>query len=258
MPTALEDIVAKLERADEHIAQLKREIKTLWRETPNSTLVNYNSQSAEAFRDFHRNRAIPAKFMVIAGEIIYQLRSSIDHLTCALILRDGGTLSDKSQFPIYRFRPTKKDEIRRYEGQVKGITRSDVLTYIERSQPYHRLNDRDRHWLAILKVLSNTDKHRSLVLHVALVKPKIRVFMASDDGDITMTGESLDNGTDPPTAVSRGEKLVRIVNMERKLATDVAFAQFGECVTDYPVIKGLKELRDSARSVVADLARFLL
>src|SRR5439155_6328044 len=131
-------------------------------------------------------------------------------------------------------------------------------TYIERSQPYHRLNDRDRHWLAILKVLSNTDKHRSLVLHVALVKPKIRVFMASDDGDITMTGESLDNGTDPPTAVSRGEKLVRIVNMERNLATDVAFAQFGECVTDYPVIKGCMDLRDSARSVVADLARFLL
>lgn len=90
--------------------------------------------------------------MVIAGEAIYQLRSSLDHLVCALILGDKGKPDDSSQFPILTFRPTEPNDIGRYKRQIRGITRKRVMTYIERSQPYHRVNDRDRHWLVHLEV----------------------------------------------------------------------------------------------------------
>lgn len=236
-----EDISAKLHRADDHIEHLKRAFKALWREDRDRELIDGDSEAEKAFRDLHAQRRVPPDLMVVVGEAIYQMRSSLDHLICALVLADGGTPTSATQFPIFRFEPIGKDEVRRYQRQVAGITRPEVLALIKAQQPYLRGDDRDRWWLAILKVLNNTDKHRALVLNRIHIKPKVMY--------------SLDYGTDVSTyARSAPGTIVPIVDMKRKLATGVAFAQFGEAITDYPVVKGLRDLSAQTWTLAGELA----
>src|SRR5687768_8096129 len=116
-------IAEKLNRAKEHIEQLRAEVSAFLNEAPHRELVNYDASAAQAFRDFHQARHIPARFSIIAGEAIHQLRSSLDHLVSALIIADEGAPTVDSQFPICRFEPTKDKQIRRYKRQVEGITR---------------------------------------------------------------------------------------------------------------------------------------
>ena len=163
-PTPIDAIKAKLDRATQHIADLSSRLDTFLSEAPERELVDCDADAAKAFRDFHLNRPIPPEFGIVAGEVIHQLRSSLDHIACALHPKDGGTPTITSQFPIFSFEPTKPDDGRRYQNQIKGITRPAVLALIEHHQPYLRGND--RHWLVVLKTLSNTDKHRALIVNV--------------------------------------------------------------------------------------------
>jgi hypothetical protein len=39
-------------------------------------------------------------------------------------------------FPSSRFEPSEKKDIRRYEGQIEGITRTHVLAFIYAYQPW--------------------------------------------------------------------------------------------------------------------------
>ena len=93
-------------------------------------------------------------------------------------------------------------------------------------------------------------------MHVIKIKPKVHILMASDDGVVRIEGSGLDHSAQPADVRVR-DKLVRVVDVKRRLTTDVAFSEFGEVITDYPVIKGLKLLRDSTNITVRDLGRFL-
>src|SRR4051794_7080795 len=43
----------------------------------------------------------PLRFGVMAGNIIYQLRSILDHLVCQLVVANGGEPKSVNQFPVY-------------------------------------------------------------------------------------------------------------------------------------------------------------
>jgi hypothetical protein len=89
----LENIGEKLKRADEHIAQLQRELRAFIKKAPASHIVNDDAEASESFRRFHERRIIDARLSVLAGDVLHQLRSSLDHLLCGLVLRDQGTVN---------------------------------------------------------------------------------------------------------------------------------------------------------------------
>jgi hypothetical protein len=245
----LDGINEKLNRADEHIKQLDIAIERFFGNGPNRTVADFDAESVEAFRRSHQDRTVPLPLSVIAGEILYHLRSSLDHLACLLILKDGGSPCLNSQFPIFRFRPTKKDDVRRYEGQIKGITRPNVLALIDESQPYQRTTERDRHPLAILKFLSNADKHRSLVLHVVVVRPSVQFTIAPVGNPDASTKAR-------PRLVIAGHA-VDVVKVEHELTADVAFPKFGDSLTNIDVAKGLRLLFNAAIDRVSAFAPYV-
>src|ERR1700752_3278047 len=106
MPYYLRSAFIKLERANRRIDGLEGEIDTFLNEEANATLGYEDPEEAAAFRRQHDSRDVPLRFSVTAGEVLYHVRSSLDHLACDLIRRNGGGVTPQSQFPVFTFKPT--------------------------------------------------------------------------------------------------------------------------------------------------------
>ena len=120
----------------------------------------------------------PVEIAVLTGEILYQVRSSLDQLFCDLVGQARGPRSladrwqEQCQFPIFRVVP---------EGYTSPVPRAafasvaardylddDAFDFVQRIQPYNRdLKSSVPLWR--LAKLSNVDKHR----RVATVAHKV-------------------------------------------------------------------------------------
>jgi hypothetical protein len=102
------------------------------------------------------------RLAIIAGDVLYGLRSALEHLAWALILQNGGEPSDSNpatQFPIFLTAPANPPLTIRARSGGPGTAAETVL---EMLQPYNGGNDPSLHPLWLLRTLSNIDKHRTL------------------------------------------------------------------------------------------------
>jgi hypothetical protein len=113
----------------------------------------------------------PIEISVIAGEVIYQLRSALDHIVFALVQQHypagniPGDIRNTCQFPLCTKPPgdsgNKPPIPRASFKNVPGCIPADAFTIIESLQPYngkHHGHD----LLDMLRTFSNIDKHRHL------------------------------------------------------------------------------------------------
>jgi hypothetical protein len=147
---------AKLKRAKRHYAELEtalasffatRPYKISTRRSDEGKLVYYLSEVTD----------VPVELSSIIGDVIQNLRSSLDHLAYELWLKEasGQGRGDKIYFPI------DKDQAS-YNGNKAGKTQgisAQSLAIIDSLNPYPGGND----VLWRIHSLNNRDKHRLLV-----------------------------------------------------------------------------------------------
>lgn len=125
----------------------------------------------------------PIRLSVIAGDIVHNLRSGLDHLAWQLVLVSKMQPGGWTYFPLYGVedyfdRDVRNRLPRRGKGPLHGIDPTGpIWALIESLQPYHSrepvtmLDDRGgsaqvpgpkTHRLAILSMLSRIDKHRKV------------------------------------------------------------------------------------------------
>ena len=170
MLTGIESAKLKIERATVHINALRDEVLRYTGSQPDRVIKEPNGKQKVVFA-----QPPPAEISILAGEILYQLRSALDHLAFDLVKLNpsGGTLPPKwgsrCRFPLLLEIPTKGnppvlEELPLYYGffdKLPGISKQ-AHTFIERIQPYNGFNTSIRlRWLA---KLSNLDRHRHLNL----------------------------------------------------------------------------------------------
>jgi len=109
--------------------------------------------------------------------------------------------------------------------------------------------------LAILKVFSNTDKHRSLVLHVTHVEPRVHITVIHPTGSRS-DSDSRDDGAAFTIEVPPDSEFVDIVNVQRRLSSFVAFAQWGDTGQNIGVVAGLQALVKNVRTIVNEFEAF--
>ena len=160
-------IKEKLIRAKENILNLEKEVSAFLKENDYPAWRYDDRETALKAIAYHRNRVIPVRFKVLAGEILHHLRSSLDHVAWQFS-DEWYRIAKPTQieFPIFEVRPAHKPGRTGYDRQVKGISDPAALILIEYLQPYYSPDPRD-HPLVILHKLNIHDKHRDVPICVS-------------------------------------------------------------------------------------------
>jgi hypothetical protein len=112
---------------------------------------------------------IPENIPLMIGDCIHNLRCALDYLVWQLVLAAGNKPEECNQFPICITAQAFEDATinRKRSNRLKGVA-PDAVAEIERAQPYIACKGKETHsTLYYLQYLSNTDKHRRVVVAVA-------------------------------------------------------------------------------------------
>lgn len=148
----------KIERAKKHVIELDGEISAFFSTRPYEVRAKRNLDTRQLVYYLHRVADTPRNFAVIAGDVIHNLRSALDHLAQQLYIvgSGGNTAGAHIYFPI-------GNSAREYEKivpeKIKGL-RKDAVDVFGSIEPYKGGKGHD---LWVLNRLANTDKHRLLV-----------------------------------------------------------------------------------------------
>jgi hypothetical protein len=166
----------KAARAKVHLETLRKELDSFYESKPYS-LIREDDLKHGRYRIQVKLEQIPDPIFLIAGELFYCLRSSLDQLIFALahlsIPYPKGT-----QFPILDTDiATDKEIKKRFNKQLTGVP-ADAVLIIESLQPYHGGNAAaiNSHLLWRLNWLCNIDKHRRIPLHGKEIEFKFPLF----------------------------------------------------------------------------------
>jgi hypothetical protein len=255
----LDGVMLKIQRADEHIRNLNAEV---------AALINGDTYRLVSEPDTDARECVlrvlgpepPGRLAVIAGEIVHQLRSILDHLVWQLVIANGGEPSRKHQFPIH----DRPQEFRTAceRGVIKGISAS-ARSMIEAHQPYKRGGTIERNFLHVLREMDNTDKHRSLTVLLALASIR-ELSIGRRNPRSGEKGESIELVRMSPPAglirpTERGAEVQRLtfsrpepdVQVTGKPIVQIAFGDLG-ALSEQSVIDIVSQLRNKVLGVVEE------
>jgi hypothetical protein len=167
MSHPLDGVRAKIERANEHLANLKTELQRGLDNGDYGFRAEDDPKVADQVLIFGK---APPELMIryglIAGDVCHNLRSALDHLAWQLTIFSIRKPTKRTQFPIFSDRV---EYAKQSPAMIDGIL-PKIAARIERLQPYNTgpLGDpRRTNALWILHEMSNSDKHR--VVNIAVL-----------------------------------------------------------------------------------------
>jgi len=194
MSTAIESASRKVLRAMEH----RKSVETCIAEYTSRKPYEIISQP-DGKKTLKITEQPPSEISLYAGEIIYQLRSALDHLFFDLVERNNAPLSARDihncQFPLRTVRPVACGPLGRDDLLPDGIGIPDMpFAFIESLQPYNRWHEAPN-LLRLLSKLSNIDKHRRLNAIIARIDRKHTLLHAKGYRSTVIT-PFLDHGAE--------------------------------------------------------------
>jgi hypothetical protein len=166
----------KLEWARKHLDALDRDVSTFVTSDAYAILRDFNSETGKGVCHFSVKKAIPLDWSLRVGDIVHNMRSGLDALVYALALEHSGEPTNEDAINIQFLICDTEAEFRKREARRHGRmspAAQDGITFV---QPYKRPRAGYRNELAVLRDLSNIDKHRHL----------LPSFIAANRGRITI------------------------------------------------------------------------
>jgi hypothetical protein len=247
-------IAAKLERADQNIANLHSEIISFFERSKFPEIPNPidNKMLWQEAIDYHKSLPVPVRFSVLTGEIIHHLRSCFDHIVWIFSNDTEKRLHEtRPMFPILSTDPkTDKQKLDSFEKQIKGVDKPDVRALIVQVQPYNRGIDPSDDPLCIIHDMDRFDKHRELAFVTSCANLTFPNSTPETTALVLAYREGTTLSTDDVSAVSKA------VKQEAKVFPQVAFAKFGQQNGKF-VIPSLTKLLNACRDVCELFAREL-
>ena len=234
---------AKEERAEETLGCLEMEITEFLRQGPGALVFNGDVMAFADEAKAHSNRRVPARFSILAGEVLHHLRSCLDYIVWELTTSGSDAQHSAAlEFPIFDRKPADKSSQARFDRKLTGV-QPRARQLIERLQPYHRseailtgpLNDP----LMMIHDLDRIDKHRQLTIAIcgfaietsgmAGIHVLLQRYAGRTEDEIASLATTLDPNT--------------------KLIPQVAFLEFGGRRVQ-PVVPGLSKMAQHVKAVV--------
>jgi hypothetical protein len=233
MTDALEGINEKLARANENILNLEAEITRFLQESKHPIIGNEYHNLLIKKAEYNFARKIPIRFSVLAGEIVNQFRSSLDHIAWALAIPDERSDHPTSiEFPVF----CEKSKAARCEDKIKLIASAEARSLIKSVQPYLGADPLDTP-LWVMHDLDRICKHRALPL----------TFTLFDLGSSQLNAIANLYASNPSLPMS--PELARKLNEQMNLTPVIAFREFVKG-QPYPVIRGLTSFEVETRRIV--------
>lgn len=161
MPTIADrllHVTLKIKRAKEHIADLQKQVRAFLDTNPYRVACKVDPDTRKPIYYVASVEPTPQCLPLIAGDIIQNLMSALDHLAFQLVCSDTG---DNPPNPNWIYFPIQ-DDATKYEakkrGKIEGAAQ-ETIDAIDALKPYKGGND----LLWMLYRLNNIEKHRILL-----------------------------------------------------------------------------------------------
>lgn len=152
-------MLSRVDWAKKHIESLHRAEEAFWQREPFRVDVRNNRLTGKHEYYLSKTSEIPSDIVLIAGDVLHNLRSALDNLAYALPLAPitpGKERSRRRQFPVV-------DSAEKYMSTDvrRGVEtfRKDVVEALDGVRPYKGGNDT----LWALNELNNINKHRLIL-----------------------------------------------------------------------------------------------
>lgn len=266
---SLDACISKIDRAKEHIDAINDQIMAgKIRVDPRALRAKYQFKLAHAgavptneviFHIIGPAPRVPLIFSILVGEVVYHLRSALDHLVYQLIIaKTKQPPTFKSAFPIVWCGKDRriKSALKEYEAQSSRLKQDISMAAVQMIhdlQPFHRGAAFQDDPLWMLNELNNADKHRVLNLTVHGISHYTVKVLAR--------GHQFDATFQPKIHFEAGAEIGRLrlldgasyrdyeVQVDGDLIIAVALDQVGQRQNE-PVIPFLTQLSDYVMGIV--------
>jgi len=228
-PYGFLDSVLRHQRAGEHLADIDRIIGD-FRAAPRDVGSYVEVEAGRPFSEFElRDLPIPHEIPIRVGEMIYNLRASLDYTIRALSWHDTGVQPHgRGETGLQFLIESTKEGFEGKRGRsLKGLCVEHVAL-VESYQPYQGCD-----WAGVLADLSNMDKHR----HFSVLAGHFNPSTSEWSGTIDPKPEAVPDES--------GLYDLRDVNMEAYGTFDVAFMEPPHLVSET-----LKDLQAQVRELL--------
>lgn len=196
------ELTSKLRWASHQLAVLNIAVNDYIGEEPYVAVVEDDSE-AKCYR-VHAKLQLPppANLAHIVGDVLNSLHGSLDYLAWQLVLREGATPDERTEFPIIKTMNEDGSEpaVNIYKapagkrGRAPVIKDEAILTFLRCVQPYHDGDRADLHPLQVLRRLNRECKHRHPVVLVAASVMSSFPAVAALDETISLTNRRIEDG----------------------------------------------------------------
>jgi hypothetical protein len=240
----------KVERANQHFRELQIARDRFLKADPYRIESNLDPKTGNKIFYAADVRTPPAEIGIVAGDVIHNLRSALDHLACQLVIANGCAPTRATCFPIF-------DSATKYKsssaGKVTGMAQA-AIDIIDATKPYKGGNGAG---LWVLHYLDIADKHHALLttlLNLTRVDFTITGYWEpgyKGVGDIAFPGfgKPLEDGTiiairDPNA------------HNDMNFAIDIAFIE-PPVIKRKPIIETVQCLTDCVNDLITNLKPLL-
>jgi hypothetical protein len=248
----LDGIRVKLDRADEHLLVFNEEVPRYLESEPFEPRATLDLERCRYGIRLHVSEQPPRRWAAIAGDFIQNTRAALDHLVWALVVHNGEKPERQNQFPILDEEPATKRALQAWDRSLAGVS-EQARERIALAQPYQRPDDPKHHVLYGLREMSNTDKHRTLLVTATSIPehttPTLKFRGVQDIGELGRYGVHVDGPLKDGQEVAFVEDIdVRGADPNIKVSGHLPFmVAFGE---DLTTLTGLHQTRDYVRWLV--------
>ncbi len=246
----LDGVRAKIKRAEQHIDDLDIAIRSFCESKPYTIGAKPHPIAAIQHTTLYVSdvRGVPTNIVLLVGDAVHNLRSSLDHLVWQLVTANNATPTRKTCFPISNSLEKYASAIKR--GVINGVC-VEARELIGNMQ-CHVTGD---YALWLLGELDNIDKHRLLITVIS------RVNEWSVD---VVKGRTISFNETAFIPLELGCEIVNIptttyerqCNEDFNLGIDVAFGE-PKVAEGQLVLITLKKLAEFTERVVGQFERFL-
>jgi hypothetical protein len=188
-------VLAKLGRAEQHREAYEELVAEFVDSHPYTIMTEYDPRTGWHTLRWQVLREPPlVELALVFGDMIGNLRASLDYLVWQLVLAAGNRPGRRTSFPVVR---RAKDWAVQSRSALEGVD-PEWAAVVESRQPYHRPERPAVHPLAILDHVDNLNKHRFLPAAVLSVEElSVLIDVRPVPGEVIESRDFLDRPITP-------------------------------------------------------------